>query len=127
METNERVRMPPPLSYGLYKKENCWICWLENEKGEVYSIEVYETSSENPGRVYRYLEHRLGKKAYLDIGNCLSDWNEWTLQDIFHKIGFLLKWESHDVKIRFLHRLGEIEEFSKQIERYLRYHHPCYL
>lgn len=58
MEHEERVRMPPPLTEGPYKKENCWICWLVNKDQEVYSIEIYETSPYQPRRVYEYLKYR---------------------------------------------------------------------
>jgi hypothetical protein len=123
----EKMRMPPPLTEPPYKKENCWICWLENEKGEICDIEIYETFPDQPGKVYEYLRFRLGKRSFYDVGNCLHNWDEWDLVDIFHKFGFQSKWDSHETQIKFFKRLANIEEYAKKIEGYLRYHNPCYL
>lgn len=120
-------KLPQPLSQPPYDKKRCWIVWLMNEKEQITDIEIYETFPSNPGKVGEYLEFKLGKKSYYDCGNCWSDWDKWTLQDLFHKFGFQHEWEDQSMRFKFLKKLGEINEFKNDIDSYLRFHHAFYI
>ncbi len=59
-------------------------------------------------------QQHLYKKFRSDIGNCLRDWNEWTLSDVLIK---LLIFHNIDraLKIKLLLELSRIEEWRESV------------
>ena len=54
---------------------------------------------------------------FCDIGAILSDWDEWTLQDLLYKFGFQYFMPS-EKRFYALNALAQIEEFRDTIQGY---------
>ena len=61
-----------------------------------------------------------GDKDYLykewpsDIGNCLGDWDKWTLTDVMMKLFFMNK-VSEEMHTKIYMQLCKIQEFRKEL------------
>ena len=123
---SDQKKLPIPLTQAPYAKKDSWIIWLENEKCQIYDFEIYETFPKKyPGRVSSYIEQYV--KRYNDIGNCMSDWDQWTLQDIFFKFGFQQEYVDRETQLMVLDKLAKIKEFKSSIEEYKKYFNAAHL
>ena len=77
----------------------------------------------NEGKIYDVLVEYFpfpGDKDYLykewpsDIGNCLSDWDQWNLIDVLMKLFFMYK-VSQEAETKIYLQLCKIEEFRNEL------------
>lgn len=113
---------PSGVSYGIHKK-NAWILFLTKD-GKISDLQVYEVLREVEGHAEKacaYIELRMPKTAFSDFGNCLSDWDQWTLQDVLFKVGFQYGFVDRKTMIRCLDRLAYIQEWKDPLWTYLSF------
>jgi len=123
INSNKIIELPPSACCFGMPKANAWILWLIDKKGLIIDLKVYEVIREDEfhrEKVYEYIKMRMGGTPYLDIGNCCSDWEKWTLENIFFKFGIQNKFKSRKILIRSLERLSVILEWEQSILKYLR-------
>lgn len=54
-----------------------------------------------------------------DIGNCMADWNDWTLSDVMMRI-FVCYHVPEDLKQKVLCELSRVQEWRPQIAVWIR-------
>jgi hypothetical protein len=117
------TELPPSGITSGTPKSNAWIIWIVDDEGLIIDLQVYEVDKNieyHREKVFDYVQSRMGKTPYLDIGNCSSDWDEWTLEDILFKFGFQYGFKTRKIMIRSLERLSAIKEWELPILKYLR-------
>ena len=87
-------------------KKNARILW-QCENGQMINLIVGEFTT--PGE-----HHHLYDIYSFDIGNCLSDWEDWTLSDVLIKI-FVSYIVPVDLRIKILFQLTKIKEFRDDL------------
>lgn len=91
-----------------FPKEHARILWNINLKnGEVKDLLV-EDFKNCEEKQYLYKEYNL------DIGNCLSDWDGWTLTDVLLKI-FCGNDVIFDLRKKVLLELSKVEEWRPEL------------
>jgi len=116
--------MKPPLndedmkyfyeSYGYGEtipKKNSRILF-DVKEGEIKDLIVEEFA--NPGE-----KQFLYNKYSYDIGNCLSNWEEWKLSDVLIAIFVSYKTVPTSLRLRILMQLSKIEEFRPLLHHWI--------
>lgn len=99
-------------------KKDAWIVWTVNEKGLINDFMVYESPHDDELRsqkIHGYVEQKT-RGRYFDIGNVLSNWNEFTLTDLL--IRFLLNYgfENREIAVESIEQLMFIKEFNSDLK-----------
>lgn len=79
------------------------------KNGQIQDLIVEEFTEENTEK-----KQYLYKKYSFDIGNCLSDWNEWTLSDVLIKI-FVSYGVPFEIRKKILFELSKVEEWRPHL------------
>ncbi len=112
------------------KKSDAWIVWITDENQNIIDLQVYNFlhDSYEEGHSYPrskkipdYVNDKMGKTPYRDCGCVNSDWNEWTLQDVYFKLGIQYGFLTREIAVKCLKRLAYINEFRDNILKHLTY------
>lgn len=103
--------------------ENAWIVFLTNESLKIIDLQVYEADRSNINKfshTIKSIDDELKYFLYFDFGNSLSDWKEWTLQDVLFKLSIQYQFIDYDTAVDSIKRLMSIDKFKSQISEYLK-------
>lgn len=100
----------PPDHQCVFPKKDALILWTLNDSYEIDELKVYEIVSPQRAKSLTNNCERV-KSIIYSSGNCYSDWEEWTLEDILLDI-FKYMIADKEVLRRIFIQLGKIQEFS---------------
>ncbi len=93
-----------------FPKENARILWNCKE-GKLVDLVVEDFSDPQS-------KHHLYKKYSFDVGNCLSDWEDWEFSDVLIKI-FISYEVPLNMRIKILFQLSKVHEWREAVAFWL--------
>ena len=110
--------LPPTGRVDTFPKKDAWIVWTTNKEGLINDFVVYfrlASDEYHIMKVANYVDSNC-KTSYKDIGNCNSNWEEFTLSDLLLKFFLQYGFEDEQVAICAMEQLMFIEEFKEPLK-----------
>lgn len=100
----------------LIAKKDARILWNTNAKGQITSLIVREFKENNKGSPFYHYDSYKN-----DIGNCLANWNDWSVPYIIFYILGAREFVDNDVRAKACYELRWIKEIRDVLPANLVY------